>query len=98
MRSGGELDFLAVDVQRARVGKNFAADLHAGIQQGVAFVFQFQLEVAECLRRAKKTVARAGNRFADQHSVRDEVICLAAVLLPAIEIFPVKKIIQPSSA
>ncbi len=81
-----QLDFLAADVQRARAGKNFAADLHAGIEQRVALVFQFQFKISKRLHCAKKTVARAGNRFARQHAVRDRVFRRAAVFDPAVEV------------
>ena len=87
-----DFDFLAADVQRARFGENFAADLHAGIQQRVALVFQFKLEVLKRLRRAKETVARIGNGFARQHASFNSVFRLAAVPGPAVEIFSVEKI------
>ena len=47
-----DFDFLAADVQRLRVGKKFTADLHAGVEQRVAFEFQFKLEVIIGLLRA----------------------------------------------
>ena len=92
MRSAANLNSLPPMMAVRRVGKNLAADLHAGIQQRVAFVFQFQLEIFKRLRRAKKTVARAGNRFAGEHAVLNRVFGLAAVLGPAVEVFAVEQI------
>ena len=89
---GGEFEFLAADQRVRRVGKNLAANLHAGIQERVAFVFQLQFKIFKRLRRAQETVPGAGNRFAGQHAVFNRVFCLAAVLHPAGEIAAVEKI------
>ena len=87
-----ELVFLAGDDGVCRVGKNFAADLHAGIKERVALVFQFQFKIFKRLRGAKKTVAGFGNGLAREHAVGHGVFGLAAVLLPAVEIFAVEQV------
>ena len=89
---GRQLGRFAVAPDRARFGEKIAAKLHAGIQPLVHREIQFEVEVAVSFHRAEKAVAGVCHGFTDDAAVLHKVFCLAAVLLPAGEVFPVEQI------